>query len=243
MQLVNFGVVLVALAVGAAVWAWRNIATKIIYDYQKGLLYRNGAFVKLLNSGSYRYIASSSRIDTVDCRKMPFTLADQEILTKDLVNVRITLVGNYQVTDPVKAVHDTVSHVADLYTLAQLALRNCVGEVTLDQLLEKKSDLDAKLLEKMSGATKDLGVTMVALTMRDVMLPASLKRAFAGALEAQKDAQRQLEVAVASKPCSAVLSTPPSSMKAILHCFRPVSFKPYQTEIIRLSLVRMTRCW
>ena len=70
-----------------------------------------------------------------------------------------------------------------------------VKQRRLDQLLEKKSALDAKLFEKMLVAAEDLGVTMATLAIRDVMLPANLKRAFAGALEAQKDAQRQLEVA------------------------------------------------
>jgi regulator of protease activity HflC (stomatin/prohibitin superfamily) len=111
------------------------------------------------------------------------------------VNVRVTLVGQFQIVDVQLAVREIASHQAELYTMTQLAVRDHVGNMTLEEILQRKPDLDAMLLKTVAERAKTLGLTILALAVRDVMLPANLKKAFSGALEAQKEAQRQLEVA------------------------------------------------
>jgi regulator of protease activity HflC (stomatin/prohibitin superfamily) len=76
-----------------------------------------------------------------------------------------------------------------------LALRDLVAMTTIDELLEKKTEADAQLLASAATRAERLGLRISALALRDIVLPANLKKAFAAALEAQKDAQRQLEAA------------------------------------------------
>ncbi len=57
-----------------------------IYDFQKGLLYRKGAFIKILGAGKHYYRKSSSVIHVIDTRKTLVNLPGQEILTKDNVS-------------------------------------------------------------------------------------------------------------------------------------------------------------
>jgi regulator of protease activity HflC (stomatin/prohibitin superfamily) len=186
----------VCLAVNAAVfWARRAMSVTTIYDFEKGLLYKNGAYVKALDAGRYRYLKSRTKIESVDMRKLPFTLSGQEVLTKDHVSLRMTTVGQFQINDIELAVRKTLSHQAELYTMAQLALREAIGKFALNEVLEKKAELNALLLSAVQEGAKPLGLDVLSFAIRDVMLPANLKKAFAGALEAQKEAQRQLEMA------------------------------------------------
>jgi regulator of protease activity HflC (stomatin/prohibitin superfamily) len=194
-QIIGFGSLAILSVAVFTLWVWRNFSTTVIYDYENGLLYKNGAFVKLLGAGVYRLNTRRSKIETVDMRKQPLTLSGQDILTKDHVNVRVTLVGQFQIFDVQLAVRAIASHQAELYTMAQLAVRDHVGSMALEEILQRKSDLDAMLLKTVAEGAKTLGLTILALAVRDVMLPANLKKAFSGALEAQKEAQRQLEVA------------------------------------------------
>ncbi|MBU3655648.1 MAG: slipin family protein [Alphaproteobacteria bacterium] len=166
-----------------------------IYDFQKGLLYRKGAFIKILGAGKHYYRKSSSVIHVIDTRKTLVNLPGQEILTKDNVNIKITLVGFYELTDPAKAKHQSEDFVTEFYNHAQIMLRNLVGGFTIDELLEKKGEIDAQLLTAISDKANDLGLTVSTLSVKDIMLPANLKKAFSGILEAQKEAQRQLEKA------------------------------------------------
>ena len=64
-----------------------------------------------------------------DLRKTSLLVAGQEVLTSDNVGIKTSLLVTYQVTDPVKAAHETQNWQGDLYNAAQIALRAVVGGV------------------------------------------------------------------------------------------------------------------
>jgi regulator of protease activity HflC (stomatin/prohibitin superfamily) len=186
----------IVLAFGVfSYWFWKNLTSTIIYQYQKGLLFKDGLLVKQLDAGHYRYFGKRSSIEVFDMRKRALQLSGQEILTKDNIGIRITVVGQIQITDAQKIMKTTESYMADVYAVAQLCLRDVVGEVTLDELLATKSVLDQKMQNDAAAKCSDLGVAVSGLAVRDIMLPANLKKAYGGVLEAQKDALRNVEKA------------------------------------------------
>lgn len=187
-----FIAVAAALAAGAYL---RLVARVVVYDFQKGLLYKNGAFQMLLGPGTYRFLKTGTDIQVVDGRRTMIALPGQEILTKDNISLKLSLCGFYEVTDPVKAKHQSQNYLTEFYSHAQLALRDVVAGYTIDELLEKKGEIDAQLAARTAGAAAALGLSVSALAVKDIMLPANLKRAFAGIIEAKKDAQKQLEKA------------------------------------------------
>lgn len=192
----SFEVLLLLLTLAAVLYCWiRCFVSVTIFEFQKGLLYKKGAFVKTLSAGKYHYIKSRSTIEVVDTRKTMLTLPGQEILTKDNVNIKITLVGFYEVSDPVKAKHQSENYMTEFYNISQIMLRELVGAITIDELLEKKGALDTQLLTGISEKVKGIGLSVSILSVKDIMLPANLKKAFSGILEAQKEAQRLLEKA------------------------------------------------
>jgi regulator of protease activity HflC (stomatin/prohibitin superfamily) len=187
-------VVLILAALAALIWR-RFVAEQIVYDYQKGLLYRDGKFVRVLDAGRYRYLKHRARIQTLDLRRTEIVAPGQSILTKDNVNVKITLSGAYEIVDPLKTTQASTNYAIELYSICQLALRDLVAATPIDELLEKKTDIDAGLLAATIPGAERLGIKFVSLAVRDIVLPANLKKAFAAVLEAQKEAQRQLEQA------------------------------------------------
>lgn len=190
----EFLLTVIAIIIGFTLYA-RYVSRIVIYEFQKGLLYKKGAFVKLLGAGRYRFLKPGTDIQVVDIRRQMVALPGQEILTKDNISLKLSLCGFIEVTDPVKARHQSTNYLSEFYTVAQLALRDIVSAFTIDELLEKKGEIDAQLLAKSAEKAAGLGITISALSVRDIMLPANLKKAFAGILEAKKEAQKQLEKA------------------------------------------------
>lgn len=188
----DVSVVIIALLAGLFIFS-RLFLRVIVYDFQKGLLYTNGQFQRLLGPGKHYVLRRRSEVHVMDMRKMQLALPGQEILTKDNVNLKLSLIGSYSITDPVMARHAAQNYLTELHSQAQLALRDAVAGYTIDELLEKKNDLDAALLSRTAAAAQGLGLEVSALGVRDIMLPHNLKKAFAGLLEARKDAQTQLE--------------------------------------------------
>jgi regulator of protease activity HflC (stomatin/prohibitin superfamily) len=190
--LVTFVALLLAAFAG---YGWFGFKTQIVYDFQKALLYHKGALKSVLGAGAHRYASKYQSIQIVDTRKAIIALSGQDILTRDNVNIKLTVVGFYEVTDVVRAMTGHASFVVNLHNLAQVELRRIVNGLTIDELLESKKDLDAAIQGNLAAHGEALGLTLSEFAIRDILLPANLKRAFAGLLEAQKEAQRQLEKA------------------------------------------------
>lgn len=159
--------------------------------FEKGLLFVNGAFEKILGPGSYRFWnnATSVMLSKVDTRQMQLEVSGQEILTRDKAALRINFYVSYQVTDIEKAVIDNKNYVDQLYILMQFALREFIGTLTLDELLEKKDEVGKYILTNFSEKTKNLGVTLRNAGIRDVILPGEIKEIMNQVLVAQKKAQ------------------------------------------------------
>ena len=88
----------------------------------------------------------------------------------------------FKVTDPARALHEFESYQSELHLATQLALRTAVGESSVEDLLEHRLDLGARLHELVTAKAPELGVEIEAVELRDLMLPGNLKSAFADVL-------------------------------------------------------------
>ena len=164
-----------------------------IHETQVGLLYRKGRFERLLEPGRHRLTGRQISVTRIDTRRRLLTVGSQEVLTSDSVQVRITVMVAFRVTDPARAVHEFESYEHELHLATQLALRAAVGERSVDELLEHRLDLGERLGELVASTAPDLGLSIEAVQLRDVMLPGTLKAAFAEVLQARAEGQAALE--------------------------------------------------
>lgn len=162
-----------------------------VESYEKGLLYVDGKFSKILDRGTYRFWRNTTavKIDTVDVRQKQLEISGQEILTRDKAALRINFMAKYQVNDVEKAMIDNKDFEKQLYVLVQLALRAYVGTFSLDELLDKKDEVSDYVMKVVKPKAKDLGVDLQDAGMRDVILPGDVKDIMNQVLIAQKQAQ------------------------------------------------------
>lgn len=76
-----------------------------------------------------------------------------------------------------------------LYILMQLALREFVGTLSLDELLEKKESISAYVLATLKDKAYNLGVEIRDCGVRDIILPGEMKEIMNQVLVAQKKAE------------------------------------------------------
>jgi regulator of protease activity HflC (stomatin/prohibitin superfamily) len=191
-------ILLLAVAIAAAYFArmwWKKFYSVTVYDYQTGLKYKNGLLEGTVGAGRHRVYEPTSSISVVDMRPTMLTLAGQDIMTKDKVNLKLSLTLTFHIADAVLATHTNGSAHSVLYDNAQIALRDAVAARNFEDVLDKRSEIDAEILARVTEEAKELGFSVTKLGIRDVILPPNLKRAFAGVLEAQKEAQRKIEEA------------------------------------------------
>lgn len=173
----------------------QTIASVTIYDYQKGIFYRNGITDKIVGAGRYFYHKRKSQVSVIDMRETLLPLQGQEILTKDSLSVKVSATVSYQVVDPVAAIKNVKDYNASLYDRAQIALREAVSSSTLDELSQNRNAIDERICHDLGEAVQKIGIKISSAAIKDVMLPPQIKKAFTAILEARKESEKQLEKA------------------------------------------------
>ncbi|HEU4571530.1 MAG TPA: slipin family protein [Candidatus Limnocylindrales bacterium] len=181
------------IVVVAALLARALVRLVTIHDYERGLHYRNGRFVGLLDAGTHVAVTPWSEIRVIDIRPTILTVPGPEILTADGVALRVSLTARYVVADPVAAVSGDQSYVTALYTLLHGGLREAIAGRTADELLAARTELGPAVGGIVASELARIGVELLGVDVRDVMVPSELKRAFAGIVAARREGEAAVE--------------------------------------------------
>lgn len=183
--------VLIVLVVGLLARPFVSIVT--VHDYERGLRYRRGRFTGLVDAGTHLSVRPFTEIQVLDARPSSLVLEGQEILTSDGVALKISLAGRYVIGDPVAAVTGDRSWMQAMYLTLQLALRRAVEGRTADDLLAGRREIGPAIHAATASDLARIGLELLAVEVRDVMVPGDLKRAFAGVIAARREGEAALE--------------------------------------------------
>lgn len=180
----------------AAVMFWRTclVAYVQVMEWEHGLLFSNGRFLRVVGAGRYQLIVPflHEELVKVDTRLVSVAVPGQEILTKDKLPVRMTVIAQYRVADAQAAVLKVQNYVGVLYEEIQLALRGLVGAQTLEELLERKEALGLGLAQQLKPKAAEFGVDLRLCGLKDIVLPGEIKAILTKVAEAEKAAQASL---------------------------------------------------
>ena len=188
-------VIVVAIFAGAiapvVIKKWRHVFC--VPEGWTGLMYHHGLYVRRNNAGRHVLWGRGWTINLIDLRKALMLVPGQEILTSDRVGLKLSLLVAYQVTEPVKAAHETQNWLSDLYNATQLVLRAVVNGIAVEALLNQRLEIGAQLQARVQPEAAKIGINVLAVEVKDLMFPADLKRAFADVLKAKQEGQAALE--------------------------------------------------
>jgi regulator of protease activity HflC (stomatin/prohibitin superfamily) len=162
-----------------------------VESFEKGILLIDGKFSKVLDTGVYYFWKNAIVISVLkaDLRQLQLEVSGQEILTKDKAALRVNFYTQYKVVDIIKALIENKDYEKQLYILMQLALREFIGTLSLDELLEKKESISAYVLATLKDKASNLGVEIRDCGVRDIILPGEVKEIMNQVLVAQKKAE------------------------------------------------------
>lgn len=159
-----------------------------------GVWFRDGAYQATLSPGTYAFWKGSAKVKLydVDLREQVLDISGQEIMTADKVTLRLNALVNYKITDPLRSVMEVDGAAQALYRSAQLALREAVGAKDLDTILVAKDTLASELSVMIQARAAELGITVVAAGVKDIILPGDMKDLMNKVTEAKKAAEASL---------------------------------------------------
>lgn len=165
-------------------------------EWQRGVVLQWGKFRHVVGPGILWVTPIAQSVaSVVDTRVITRTFTGEQIMSKDNVALGLTIVLRFQIVDPRRAVIDVANYAQTVEQAAQAALQNAIGRATLDSILSDRENLDQQLQLTVDGITEPWGVKIVAVEIKDILLPQNLQQVMAREAEARREGQARLILA------------------------------------------------
>ncbi len=163
------------------------ISIRQVNQYQRGVTFTLGKFSSLKEPGWRIVLPIFQSMVRIDIRTKAVDVPDQEAITKDNIPVKISAVAYYKVSDAVRAVLQVENYFWAVSQMAQTTMRNAVGEVTLDELLQNRKGIADSIKISIDVRTDSWGIDVEAVELKDVIIPEDLKRTISKVAEAERE--------------------------------------------------------
>jgi regulator of protease activity HflC (stomatin/prohibitin superfamily) len=165
----------------------------VVQEWERVLIYRDGRFEENLGPGRHRRRSWRRRHVRVSIRSRLLVVPGQDVLTADGVAVKVSLTAAVRTADPRRWHESAEVPDAFVYSALQVALREVVAVQTLEELLAGRGALADRVRERVGVGAEAVGVAVNSLAVRDVMVPAEIRRAATDVVTARARGQAVLE--------------------------------------------------
>lgn len=163
------------------------VSIRQVNQWQRGVKFSFGRFTSVVNPGWRLVFPVIQSMTRVDMRVKTVDVPPQDAITKDNVSAKVNAVIYYQITDAAKAIIQMQNIDYAVLQLAQTTMRNIVGSVTLDELLAERDKISDQIEKIVDQATKDWGVDIHTVELKDIELPEGMVRTIAKQAEAERE--------------------------------------------------------
>jgi regulator of protease activity HflC (stomatin/prohibitin superfamily) len=180
------GFVIVGLVVLALIAVAMSV--RVVKQYERVVQFRLGKVRGGARGPGIVFIVPFvDRVPRVSMRIVTMPIQSQGIITKDNVSVDVSAVAYYRVADPVTSIIAIENVEAAIGQIAQTTLRAVVGRHSLDEALSETETINQNIREILDVQTKDWGIEVTVVELKDIQLPESMQRAMARQAEAERE--------------------------------------------------------
>lgn len=181
------------------------MATKVVWQYEKGVVFRFGKLRKERKPGLNFIIPFVEKMIRVDMRLETLVVEPQEIITRDNVTVEVDAVVYFRVVNATDAIIKVKNFAKATGQFALTTLRSVLGQSELDELLAHRDKINERLKEIIDEHTEPWGVEATLVEVKDVLLPENLQRSMARQAEAEREKRAKIIHAEGEKLASVAL--------------------------------------
>jgi regulator of protease activity HflC (stomatin/prohibitin superfamily) len=163
-------------------WPIRKLNTffNIVSAGSVHIVERLGKYHSTKEAGFYFAIPVIDEISyVINTKELTNNIDPLEVITKDNVEVKISGKVFYKVRDPLKTAYGSENPIEAINDHAKSSMRNCIGQMTLDESFRGRSFINNEVIKTISDAAHNWGIVVTRYevsgittekTMKEVML-------------------------------------------------------------------------
>jgi regulator of protease activity HflC (stomatin/prohibitin superfamily) len=167
-------------------------SVRVVQQGLVGVVKRLGQFHSIREPGVTFLLPFADRLEMIDMRETPRTGDRQDVITRDNVSVQVNATIFSQVVDPRSALFGVSSYHIAIDQLARSSLRAVFGELSLDDALSQREQINARLQTRMETETEKWGMRINRVEIIDILPPTQILQAMA--LQKQADQEKRAAI-------------------------------------------------
>jgi regulator of protease activity HflC (stomatin/prohibitin superfamily) len=159
---------------------------RIVREYQRLMVFRLGRALGAKGPGLVILIPFIDRGVWVDLRELYLEIPHQTAITEDNATISIDFIVFYRVIDATMSVIEVGNFAGAAQNIASTTLRSVVGDISLDEVLAKREQMNEILRVKLDEVTERWGVKVTNVEIREVIPPPQVMDAMTRQMSAER---------------------------------------------------------
>ncbi len=159
---------------------------KIVREYQRLVVFRFGKFYATKGPGIVYLVPIIDRAVWVDLREVFLEIPSQTCITRDNAPVNIDFLIYSKVVDPGHSVIAVGDYSGAARGIATTTLRAVIGDISLDDVLARREQINTVLRTKMDEVTERWGVKVTTVEIREILPPKDVQEAMTRQMSAER---------------------------------------------------------
>ncbi len=201
--LTTFGSFLAIVIFGLAVI---SAAIKVVREYQRLVVFRFGKAIGQKGPGLVFLFPIIDKAVWVDLREFFLEIPSQTCITKDNAPINIDFLIYFKVFEPEPSVIQVVDFAGAARGIATTTLRAVVGDISLDDVLAKREQINQVLRAKLDEVTERWGVKVTTVEIREILPPREVQEAMTRQMSAERSRRAVVTEALGNREAAVTVA-------------------------------------
>jgi regulator of protease activity HflC (stomatin/prohibitin superfamily) len=187
-------------------------AIRLAAEWERAVVFRLGKFLRVKGPGLFLIVPVVDQVRLIDTRIQTIQVARQQVITKDNVPVSVDAVLFFKVESASDAVIKVQDFKFAISQYSRTSLRDVIGQMTLDQLLAEREQIEAAIARHVERDTRAWGLEVAGIRMEDIDMPEDLKRMMSRQASAEREKRANITKAEGDKEAAVNLAVAARTM-------------------------------
>lgn len=196
---VDIGILIGQIILGIIVVGVILSGLRIIRPTHRAAVETLGKYTRFQSSGLTFILPFFQKLYSVNVTEQLVDVMRQEVITKDNLNCTVDAQVYFKVGDSENelknALYQVNNYNEQIVQLARTTLRNVIGDNVFKDVNSQRGKLNQEVFDTMETETKDWGITIVRVELKEIEPPADVQETMNMVIKAENDKQSAIDFA------------------------------------------------